>query len=196
MNGTGDLFMCTGFFKTHFFQMTPWLFQVEVLPFLTESQLANGTVHDWFKAQHFQEMLELLQPVMQKSVDAGEVSVPEDKKYSKSKDCVLTGSTVRIACSFKQSVMNNTFLIHLPRGRSRKEDTRKKRKYQELSLHKEKLLVYVCPRASSSVLHLSQLVNNDIGENGSVNDISKYFVSSEGSNHMSKGVASTSTACS
>lgn len=169
-----DLVMCDSFFNTTYFEVAHHLFQLEIRPFLTQSQVDNGSTVDWFYTQHFNEVLALLRPVIIKSFSKGQSSKSDGKK-SQPKDSIITGDRVRIACSFKSCNLANSYLLNQFGCRSfiNYENSGKMRsKYRSLTPHKEKLVVYVCPRSSSSILQLSQLVNS---EPKTQEDISKYF---------------------
>ncbi|XP_059163139.1 uncharacterized protein LOC131946392 isoform X4 [Physella acuta] len=145
---SSDLCICNEAVISHFFRVlmnvtSEKIVQVDLQPFLTQSQLENGFELDWFKSEHEAEMFTLLQPILKTCVDRKkDVTVHKDDK---SKDCVLTAA-----------------------GKNQPN-------FQDVTLLNEKIVVFVCPRASSSVLQLSQLLNNDTDKTRRHQDISEYF---------------------
>ncbi|XP_059163123.1 uncharacterized protein LOC131946392 isoform X2 [Physella acuta] len=175
---SSDLCICNEAVISHFFRVlmnvtSEKIVQVDLQPFLTQSQLENGFELDWFKSEHEAEMFTLLQPILKTCVDRKkDVTVHKDDK---SKDCVLTGESVRLACTFKAQEVN-ICLLSISSSAKRKHTAGKNQpNFQDVTLLNEKIVVFVCPRASSSVLQLSQLLNNDTDKTRRHQDISEYF---------------------
>ncbi|CAL1527549.1 unnamed protein product [Lymnaea stagnalis] len=173
----GDLFICKNAIFSHFIRGPgETIIQMDLQPFLTPSQLDGGFDSYWFKKEHFEEVVTLLQSVIKSCAN---ITNKELKKVEKSKDCVLTGETVRIACTFKMQSEKNVCLItqFYDKEKNKKGSTRKSQPlFREVSLHNEKIVAYVCPRVSSSAIQLSQLVCGGGNKDGQQEDISKYFV--------------------
>ncbi|XP_055879210.1 uncharacterized protein LOC106065043 isoform X2 [Biomphalaria glabrata] len=160
-----DLYICSESTNSNFMKISSdKIIQVDFRPFLTQAQLESGFETNWFKSDHLEELLKLLQPLLL-SCNEGTVD-NESKKKSPSKDCILTGSTIRVACLLKkQSTQNICLLTHFHN-----------RKRTGVSLHTEKVVAYICPRASSRSTHLTQLVaNNETSKSSQDQDLSKYF---------------------
>ncbi|RUS81732.1 hypothetical protein EGW08_010486 [Elysia chlorotica] len=147
---------------------------IDLQPFLTQSHLGNGFQSSWFQSCHLHEVLSLIKSPLETALDeAGSLNV-DNKKKTPSREFVLTGETVRIACTFKPQPEEDIFLAS--QKRSRINDGTKspmRHCFCQLDMHPEKLLCYVCPRSNSSTLQLSQIVN--AMPSSQQEDISKYF---------------------
>ncbi|BFZ07729.1 hypothetical protein BsWGS_10768 [Bradybaena similaris] len=175
-----DIHICNSSALSHFIGGGK-LIQVDIVPFLTPSQLEDGHEVGWFTKDYLHETMMLLRPVLMSCL---ETRLDKDaKKSEQSKSCVITGETVRVAYALKPHPERNRCLItHFSSQKAVKNTAippshKDQPRFQERSLHKEKAVVFVCPRTSSSLLQLSQLVHAD-ADKGTTQEISKYFLPS------------------
>uniref|UniRef100_A0A0B7AER2 Uncharacterized protein n=1 Tax=Arion vulgaris TaxID=1028688 RepID=A0A0B7AER2_9EUPU len=177
-SGTGDdIHICSNSVFSHYVQIGGMmLVQVDLLPFLMQSQLEGGYDTSWFTKDYLQEALMLMKPELESFMERKLEN--EIKKSMKSKTCILTGENVRIAYTAKERQEKDIYLITHFRSHKKingRAPSKDQPHFQERRLHKDKMIVYVCPRISSSLLQLSQLVHADMEKGSSQEDISKYF---------------------
>ncbi|CAG5127395.1 unnamed protein product [Candidula unifasciata] len=176
-----DMHICSSSVFSHFIQIGGGkLIQVDLLPFLTPSQLEEGHELNWFAKDHLHETLVLLRPVLMSCLEA---RLDKDaKKSEQSQSCVVTGETVRVAYALKPHPERNRCLVtHFSSQKKTQNKASSSSKgqpsFEERSLHKEKVVAFVCPKTNSSLLQLSQLVHADVGKS-TTPEISKYFLPS------------------
>ncbi|GFO12001.1 hypothetical protein PoB_003850600 [Plakobranchus ocellatus] len=176
-----DLLICREFTASRFILVKgSTLIHLDLQPFLTRSQLDNGSETSWFKLTHLQEVIDLLKTPLESYLDNEECSDDKKKadKSKSNKEFVLTGTTVRAACSFRSRPEGDIFLMDMARPSGKFTTTIGSSKprspsFTQMHVHHEKLICFICPRSNSSGLQLSQFMNTTIG--GEHEDISKYF---------------------